>query len=246
MNLSWAGIGLNFRPDSNDNDIDRITKNPWPILPWIIRRLFTYGLTRRAENNYKSLIQEIHVDGYKVESYLHPLIMDERKVASHLIRLASRMVDVHADREIWMLHTSASRPLGPAVLASYGIESPGISIGETGRYKENTDKANQFLSWRELSRDLRLAWYYSNDLYIDNLEGCVGQGFLDQLLEFSWDEPILLPEEGKNQVDNLRGLGCTILWLYTRGPIILICLAAGIWIIKSIRNIYLIRSHTEG
>ncbi len=224
--LSWAGVGINFSPDPTD--IERLVKDPWPTLPSIIRHLFTYRLTKRAENNYKILVQEIHLDGYKVESYIHPLIIDERKVGSKLIRLVFGMVDVQTDNEIWSLHTSTSRLLGAGLIGSYGIEAPAISIGDTDQFRQSKNKANQYLNWREFSRDLRLAWYYSDDLFIDNLKGCIDQGFLDMLLDFSWDEPILLPDEGTTRVDNLRGLGRTILLLYTRGPLILTCLAAGI------------------
>ena len=71
------------------------------------------------------------------------------------------------------------------------------------------------LSWDELERDLRLAWAWTDDLFIYSLEGCVKRGFLPRLKTFTWDQPILAPTEPALWVENLRGLLQTVLWIST-------------------------------
>jgi len=70
------------------------------------------------------------------------------------------------------------------------------------------------LDWEELSRDLRLAWYWCEDLYIFSLEGCVRQGYMGRLKGFQWDYPILLPDDQIRRVNGWRGTIRSGLWLF--------------------------------
>ena len=42
------------------------------------------------------------------------------------------------------------------------------------------------LSWEELTRDLRLARRWTEQLYVHSLEGCVWNGYLTRLRSFDW------------------------------------------------------------
>jgi hypothetical protein len=65
---------------------------------------------------------------------------------------------------------------------------------------------------------LRLAYSSVNQIYIFSLEGCVQQGCLSRLNDFTWDQPILLPEAGKVEMDAWRGTIVSGLWLASRLP----------------------------
>ena len=76
-----------------------------------------------------------------------------------------------------MQYTSFMPTLGPGLLWSYGPEARALAVGTTGGGPDIPGHP-QFspLSWEELARDLRLARYWSDDLFIHSLEGCVWQG----------------------------------------------------------------------
>jgi hypothetical protein len=78
------------------------------------------------------------------------------------------------------------------------------------------------LTWEELGRDLRLAWYWSDHLYVFSLEGCVKNGYLERLTAFTWDQPILLPESRIERIDRFRQSLVSILWFLTHLHLILI------------------------
>ena len=69
------------------------------------------------------------------------------------------------------------------------------------------------LEWEELARDLRLAWYYKDQIYVFSLEGCVRQGFLPLLSSFQWDAPILMPDSVTQRVRAWRETLQTTLWV---------------------------------
>ena len=94
-----------------------------------------------------------------------------------------------------MLYTSVMRPYGPGILSSYAQEAETIAIGSTGGGVDVGVLDQSPLEWEELVRDLRLAWFWCNDIYVFSLEGCVQQNYLTRLKGFKWDYPIIIPEE---------------------------------------------------
>ncbi len=115
-----------------------------------------------------------------------------------------------------MLYSSFARPHGAGFVWSYAPSANSIGIGLTGEGVETDSKINSHsLTWDELGRDLRLAWYWSDDLFVYSLEGCVKQGYLHRLRSFQWDKPFLAPTESALWVENWRGLLQTLLWIST-------------------------------
>jgi hypothetical protein len=188
----------------------------WHVLAYMLRQSFNWKVFRSARRIYRYLIDEIHTDGYRVDIYQFPLIIDERKAESTLLQRATGIIDLPADREVLMLYSSFARPHGAGFLWSYAPEAKAIGIGITGSGMETGMPIDtRPLTWEELERDLRLAWNWTNDLFIYNLEGCVQQGFLPRLKTFVWDQPFLAPTEPALWVENIRGLLQTILWIST-------------------------------
>lgn len=73
----------------------------------------------------------MHRTGYTVETYRFPFIADERDAHSTLLERIAGIVDVRADREALMLHTSLNSALDSALIWVYGPEAQAIVVGST-------------------------------------------------------------------------------------------------------------------
>ena len=225
--LLWVGVGLDIEPDIRD--LVSLSGSRVKLIPQAFQRIFQFGQLRQGRRQYRDLIHQIHADGYRVDSYQLPFIVDERRARSTLLQRITGIVDLPVDREVWMLYSSFVRPHGAAILASYASEAQAVGIGVTGGGVDEGLTRQPNLTWDELARDLRLAWFYCEDLYIFSLEGCVQQGFLPGLKEFLWDVPFLTPEEGMASVENWRWLLRVGLWFVSHiGSLVLISISAAL------------------
>ncbi len=217
--LKWAGVGLDIEPDVRE--LDDLTHRNWRSFPAYLARSFARVEHKKGLAAYHRLVSQIHADGYWVESYQFPLIEDERKAHSLLLQRVLGLVNLAVDREVWMLYSSFVRPHGAGVLGSYAREAQAVAIGSTGGGVDVHFGDARPLSWDELARDLRLAWYWCNDIYIFSLEGCAQQGYIEKLKQFSWDYPVILPETSIQRVDGWRRSLQSVLWLFSHMAIIL-------------------------
>lgn len=235
QDLRWEGVGLDIEPDIRE--MTQLAARNWSALPGILRRILDFRGQREARRAYKDLVKQIQQDGYYVDSYQFPLIQDERQAGSFLLQRVAGLVDIHVDREVWMLYTSYVRPNGAGLLASYAPEAQAIGLGSTGGSVELDlgEARSQPLSWDELARDLRLAWYWCDDLYIFSLEGCVEQGLIEPLKTFTWDAPILLPHSSQAYVDSWRRALRSSLWLVSNFVLILLALTGVFLVWKAVR-----------
>jgi hypothetical protein len=208
--LKWDGIGVDVEPDIRE--IQRALANPWTFVPTVTRRLLHPDVLRQANADYAALVSRMRADGYRVDSYVIKMVLDERAVGSTLLQRVTGLVDVPADREIPMLYTSFFGR-SPAPLWSYGKGSKSIAIGSTGGGVSvaGIDQV-QPLSWEELTRDLLLAAWLADDVHIFSLEGCVRQGYLERLREFNWSAPVVIPVAEAARIDRVRALTQTLLW----------------------------------
>jgi len=241
--LTFDGVGLDFEPDLAD--LERCARERWRILPVLLRRSLDRRRLWRGQADYKELARRIRMDGLRLDTYMFSLIADERLAHSSLLRRSTGIVDLPADREIWMLYSSMFRglvgsqrtPLGVALLASYAPEAQAVALGLTASGVETGLTDPRPLSWDEFARDLRLAYYSCQDLHIFNLEGCVHNGWLAPLKSFTWDQPILLPEEGIALVDAWRASLGSLLWFSAHILPIAAGLAAGLGAIWGVRKL---------
>ncbi|WP_426751526.1 hypothetical protein [Myxococcus sp. Y35] len=201
--LVWEGVGLDIEPDIRE--LRRWMEGGWRQMGEIVPRLVQGRRVRDARDAYSRLMERIRADGYRVDTYQFPVIVDERESRSSLVQRLAGVLDLRPDREVLMLYTSFLRPYGPAVLWSYGPGSQSIAVGVTGGGVEFPGAfAARPLDWAELSRDLRLAVRWTHDLHVFSLEGCVRQGFLTRLRTFDWDAPVDPPVAAARRVDALR------------------------------------------
>jgi hypothetical protein len=230
--LLWAGVGLDIEPDICD--FSEIASRRWRSLPQIFKRSMERKRLREAKSLYRSLVNQIHSDGYTIESYQFPIIDDERTAGSTLLQRISGLVDIPVDREVWMLYSSFVRPDGAGFLASYAPQAQAIALGVTGGGVDAGIEPPPPLTWEEFSRDLRLAWNWCEDLFIFSLEGCIQQGFLERLKTFEWDRPIILPETSINRVNNVRWTLRIALWVSAHFAAILVCILGVFLVVKGI------------
>ncbi len=147
------------------------------------------------------------------------------------------------DRETLMLYTSFVRPMGPGILNSYGVDADVIGVGSTGGGVEFT--GSEPLSWEELARDLRMAYRWTDDIFIFSLEGCVEQGFLSQLQDFDWEQPVDMPTAQIEQVDRLRALLRGVLWAGSHPVKVLAGLAGIFCAFLGLRRLLIIETDEE-
>jgi hypothetical protein len=218
--LVWEAVGLDIEPDRGE--MEQVASQKLRILPVLASRLGTGGRRRAARQKYLELVERIRADGWQVETYQLPLIVDEREAGSGLVQSLTGLVDLPADLEVLMLYSSFYRPHGPGVIWSYGGQAGSIGVGSTGGGVEWEALGHRPLAWEELERDLHLAWVFCDHIHIFSLEGCVRQGFLPQLRRFVWDAPILEPALPAQPVERFRR-GLRIVLRLSRHP----CLLAG-------------------
>lgn len=209
--LKWEAIGLDIEPDIR---LMQSFKHGLAAgIKTVIGRLQTRSAGENAKNHYLQLVQTIQNDGWKVESYQFPLIVDERRARSRLIQTLGRIIDLPVDREVLMLYSSFFRPHGAAILASYASEAGGIGLGVTGGGVDTGGLVDSRpLDWNELQRDLLLASQYSDQLYIFSLEGCIRQGLLEKISQLDWSQKVMLPSADTQRIQRYRTLMRAFLW----------------------------------
>lgn len=233
--LRWDGIGLDIEPDIHE--VTRLARGDLRLLPRFFRRLFDQGILQRARSLYIDLIAQIKADGYRVDSYQFPVIRDERQARSTVLQRLAGIIDLPVDREVWMIYTSFVRRNGAGLLASYSPEAQSVGLGSTGGGVDGDFGEFTPLTWEELARDLRLAWYFCEDIHVFSLEGCVQQSFLPHLKSFDWDYPLLIPERGLAQANQFRAALRSLLWVGTNLGAILAGALAGLLAWKTVKAI---------
>ncbi|MBN1147438.1 MAG: hypothetical protein JXA78_09290 [Anaerolineales bacterium] len=238
--LCWAGVGLDIEPDIRD--MARFGERKWLMLPSLLRKLLERNRLKGGRAAYRALVSRIHADGYPVDAYQFPVIADERQAGSTLLQRLAGLVDLPSDREVWMLYTSLLRPHGAGFLASYAPQAQSVGLGVTGGGVDVGVADRKPLTWQELARDLRLAWCWCDDIHVFSLEGCVEQGFMEELSSFAWDYPVLMPEEGLARVESFRKALRSGLWLSAHTTAILAAAFAGALVGVGVRR-YLARRY---
>lgn len=225
--LKWAGVGIDIEPDRNF--MEAAQNDPRKLLD-ALRHPRSKLRVIQSQAAYTALVKRIHADGYPVDAYHIPLLIDERRVGSFILQRVGGLVDVSVDRDVLMLYTSFMGNAGVGMLWSYGADGDSIAVGSTGGGVEIGDLPTKILSWNELERDLRLAYAFTSTIHIFSLEGCVKQGYLARLLDFNWNAPFTPPLDAARGVERLRfGLRAG-LWLWAHpGVVVLTLLSIAEW-----------------
>ncbi|WP_224367986.1 hypothetical protein [Hyalangium versicolor] len=208
--LRWDGVGLDIEPDLHE--LRQLLSRRWRQLLVLVRRLRRGERVRQAREAYLALVARIREDGYRVDTYQLPLIIDERQADSTLLQRLLGVVNLRADREVLMLYSSFVRPHGPGLLESYGPQAGSIGVGSTGGGVELPGAgAAPALTWEEFAQDLRQARRLCSDLHIFSLEGCVRQGFLPRLRDFDWSGMGEATPKGNRRLERMRQIAGVVL-----------------------------------
>jgi len=223
--LEWVGVGLDIEMDINEMRALVEGAGKRGAARRLLLRFADQQRVVRARRGYQALVDEIRADGYPVESYQFPLIVDERGARATVLQRTFGLVDLVTDREVLMLYSSSMGPRGEAILWSYAPEADSVGVGITGGGVDLPDaiKADP-LTWDEFTRDLRLCVMQGKPIHIFSLEGCVAQGFLAKLNTFNWDRAAPIPA-GANRVRGIRTAFTALLWTLERPWVLLIGLA---------------------
>jgi len=231
----WAGVGLDIEPDIRE--VQQLLANRRRLLSTLLGRVLDHERLHCAQAAYSALVARMRADGYRVDSYELPFIVDERRAGSTLLRRLAGLVDIPVDREVLMLYTSFLRPRGPGILWSYAPDAQSVGVGSTGGGVEVGGLGDvPPLDWDEFSRDLRLARRWGDDIHVFSLEGCVRQGFLTRLKTFDWDQPVTPPLEMARRVDGLRRALRAVLWASAHPFILLAGLLGALWLLYRLRR----------
>ncbi|NPV57583.1 MAG: hypothetical protein HPY76_13055, partial [Anaerolineae bacterium] len=237
-NLQWDAIGLDIEPDIRL--IHSIRKDKWQALRFMYHKFANASRHKQAVQDYRALIIQMRVDGYKIESYQFPYIIDDRKAGSTMLQRLTGVVDIPADKEVLMLYSSFMRDLGPGILVEYGKNAQAISVGSTGGGVDLEGVIdNKPLTWEELERGLLFAKAYTQELFIFSLEGCYHQGFLERITLMDWTRDVTSTPDRRVAIAR-KGLQAT-LWLLARPYILIAGMIFGVWF-TSVRSA---RKHTS-
>ena len=229
--LQWRGIGIDVEPDIRE--MEGLMQGRMAALYPIARRVLGSRALNDARATYWNLVYQMRMDGYRVDSYHFPFIIDERKAGASLLQRVAGLFDLPSDREVLMLYTSMIRPYGPGVLWSYAPEAESVGVGVTGGgvQMEGVSEIRP-LDWVEFSRDLRLARRQTDDIHVFSLEGCVQQGFLERLRTFDWDGPVTLPLDQARKTNVVRKGLQGVLWVSAHPLLVLAGLFGLKWLIS--------------
>jgi hypothetical protein len=209
--LSWAAVGLDLEPS-----LDRMglfTSNWKKHLIDLLKRFFQVQHFRTLTADLRALVNQIRVDGFAVETYNFPLVIDERKASSEVLTRLLGTPPLDSDREVLMLYTSFFETSGEAILWSYAAQAGAIGLGSTGGGVDlEGGEPLRSMSWVDLRRDLLIAKEYSLNLYIFSLEGCTENGYLERLLDLDWNGKVSRPVKEITKVNLFRNLGQGALW----------------------------------
>jgi hypothetical protein len=182
--LPW--IGLDIEPPIPD--VALLTRSPVGGFKTLALRRRRCAQIVQAEESYAALVDEIRADGRRIEAYLLPHLLDERRAGTTLLRRSLGLVDVEVDREVFMLYSTY---FGEAGARGYMGEAQSIAVGCTGGGIDAGDPSfeERSLDWPALERDLLAAAAHDRPLYVFSLEGCVDKGMLEDIVEMDWSQP---------------------------------------------------------
>jgi len=216
--LTWAAVGLDIEPRMDL--MARLYENFSAQIPSLIQRYFSIHKFRSLMAEAQNLIRQIQSDGFAVETYQFPTVVDERMADSTVLGRCFGIPPLDADREVLMLYTSMFNRAGEAVLWSYASQATAVGVGSTGGgvSMEGVPSLKK-LRWMELKRDLLIASHHARHLYIFSLEGCVEQNLMDRLETLDWQTPQGVPARKAQEIRLFRRVLRSVLWMFSH-PVI--------------------------
>lgn len=231
--ITWHHIGLDIEPDLRW--LQTLARDRAGGIRQLVQGVVNRREVARKTAQYQQLVDQIRADGYFVESYQLPNIVDERQMGSRLLARLIGITDLAVDREVLMLYSSFEPGFSPGRLLSYAPDAQAIGVGSTGGGVEMKEgQTMPAFGWNELRRDLLLSARYTDWVYIFSLEGCVRQNILPRMLEMDWSaDPFIDPGEMLPAAVTRRAVR-GVLWASAHPTWVAAGLAALIWLGKTL------------
>ncbi|MDP3449893.1 MAG: hypothetical protein Q8R87_04890, partial [Anaerolineaceae bacterium] len=209
--LEFAAVGLDIEPELNT--ISALSTNPWNHAPILAKRFISNQNYYEKLATARALIQSIRADGFAVETYQFPTVVDERKAKSTVLAKSLGIPPLSADREVLMLYASFFPSFSDSILWSYARQCQAVGVGSTGGGVEIDGMPPlKTMRWIDLKRDLLLASKAVDNIYIFSLEGCVMNNYMDRLLDLDWSTRVIPPERSAMGISLIRKVGQGVLW----------------------------------
>ncbi|MFT3712245.1 MAG: hypothetical protein QM817_31760 [Archangium sp.] len=198
--LSLTSLGFDFEPDLRELEV--FFKTPFKALRAWAGRSRNRGRRARALDQYGALIQRLRSEGWSIESYQFPLMLEDRAASSAFFQRFTGSLDVEVEREVLMIYSSLLGRFGPGLTEQWtkhhGVRA--VAVGSTGGGIDPLPK----MTFEQLARDLRLAARACDDVRIFSLEGCVQFGHLERLVNFDWNAPVTLSSAQRVGATSIR------------------------------------------
>lgn len=209
--LEFAAVGLDIEPELNT--VSALSTNPWNHAPILAKRFISNQNYYEKLATARALIQSIRADGFAVETYQFPTVVDERKAKSTVLAKSLGIPPLLADREVLMLYASFFPSFSDSILWSYAKQCQAVGVGSTGGGVEIDGMPPlKTMRWIDLKRDLLLASKAVDNIYIFSLEGCVMNNYMDRLLDLDWSTRVIPPERSAMGISLIRKVGQGVLW----------------------------------
>lgn len=206
--LRWNAVGLGIEPD-----FEEFQWSKWRLASTMLRRSFEGGRVLAARQAYTALIHQMQAHGYRVQTYQLIFLADERKAHSTVLERLLGLVDVRGDEEVLMTYSNFNHKVGAAMVWSYGQDTQTVAVGSTlSSGNSALDAKYGPLNWEEFSRDVVVASYFSHEVGVYSLEGCVRQGFLPRLKTMDWNQGVEIPAAALASMYRFRAVIQGILW----------------------------------
>lgn len=215
--LRWEAIGIDVEPDVRDTV--RFGDDPKVDYQTLIQRFGNRWHIEDATNAYKSVMAQIHADGHISESYEVPFVRDDRVSRSTVARRLLGLPDLAAHQTVVRLCSSAARPYGPGLIATYAPEYTAVIIGNV----DDGHQANHPLSLAELMRDVaHVAACGVKHIYINEMAHIFTQGWHEHIAQPTWlRQPLPVADETHRQVARMRAGVRALLWAGARPAVLL-------------------------
>ncbi len=235
--LEFAAVGLDIEPKLHT--VSELGRNPWNQAGDLAKR---YLSNQRYTENLaaaRSLIQGIRADGFAVETYQFPTVVDERQARSNVLAKTLGIPALSADREVLMLYSSFFPAYQDSILWSYARQCQAVGVGSTGGGVEIEGVPPlKTMRWIDLKRDLLLASKAVDNIYIFSLEGCVSNNFMDRLLDLDWSTEVIPPERSAMGISLVRKIGQGVLWTLSHPLEVAIGVIVGNSFMRFLRKIF--------
>ncbi len=208
--LKFAAVGLDIEPPLPM--VAALSLNSKGQFNILAKRFFSLA-RERQHPELQALIQAIQANGYAVETYQFPTVVDERLAKSNVFSKTLGLPVIESDREVLMLYSSFFPSYADSILWSYARQAKAVGVGSTGGGVEIEGLPSlKTMRWIDLKRDLLLASQVVDQVYIFSLEGCVTNRYMERLIDLDWTIQIHPPFRSALGISLIRKIAQGLLW----------------------------------